>query len=44
MVYEEDEYDYLFKVVLMGDFGVGKFNILFCVVFNFFVVFGILLG
>lgn len=44
MAHEEDEYDYLFKVVLMGDSGVGKSNILLCVVSNFFVVPGILSG
>ena len=28
MVPEDDEYDFLFKVVLVGDSGVGKSNIL----------------
>ena len=28
MTAEEDEYDFLFKVVLVGDSGVGKSNIL----------------
>lgn len=28
MAYKEDEYDYLFKIVLIGDSGVGKSNLL----------------
>lgn len=37
MVYKlEEEYDYLFKIVLIGDLGVGKFNFLFRFIRNEF--------
>lgn len=41
----EDVYDYLFKIVLIGDFGVGKFNLLFCYIKNeFYFGFKVIIG
>lgn len=31
-----DYYDYLYKIVLIGDFGVGKFLFFFCFMWNEF--------
>lgn len=31
-----DYYDYFYKIVLIGDFGVGKFFFLFCFMWNEF--------